>query len=112
MIITVKKGIPEEEVKKLVHTFEERGFQVNDSQGTDYHILGLIGDTTSLDEKIIQANPLVSEVTRIAAPYKKANRMFHPEDTVVDVAGSEDRRSGEDCCHRRAMFRGEQGTDL
>lgn len=28
MIITVKKGIPEEEVKKLVHTFEERGFQV------------------------------------------------------------------------------------
>ena len=87
MIITVKKGIPEEEVKKLVHTFEERGFQVNDSQGTDYHILGLIGDTTSLDEKIIQANPLVSEVTRIAAPYKKANRMFHPEDTVVDVAG-------------------------
>ena len=59
MIITVKKGIPEEEVKKLVHTFEERGFQVNDSQGTDYHILGLIGDTTSLNEKIIQANPLV-----------------------------------------------------
>lgn len=87
MIITVKKGIPEEEVQKLVHAFEERGFQVNDSQGTDYHILGLIGDTTSLDEKIIQANPLVSEVTRIAAPYKKANRMFHPEDTVVDVAG-------------------------
>ena len=87
MIITVKKGIPEEEVKKLVHTFEERGFQVNDSQGTDYHIVGLIGDTTSLDEKIIQANPLVSEVTRIAAPYKKANRMFHQEDTVVDVAG-------------------------
>mgnify|MGYP000575561467 CR=1 FL=1 len=109
MIITVKKGIPEEEVKKLVHTFEERGFQVNDSQGTDYHILGLIGDTTSLDEKIIQANPLVSEVTRIAAPYKKANRMFHHS---CRCGRSEDRRSGEDCCHRRAMFRGEQGTDL
>ena len=40
MIITVKKGIPEEEVKKLVHTFEERGISGNDSQGTDYHILG------------------------------------------------------------------------
>lgn len=49
-----EKGIPEEEVKKLVHTFEERGFQVNDSQGTDYHILGLIGDTTSLDEKLFR----------------------------------------------------------
>ena len=87
MIITIKKGAPEAEVKELITSFQERGFEVNDSQGTDYHILGLIGDTTSLDEKIIAANPLISDVTRIAAPYKKANRMFHPEDTIVEVDG-------------------------
>lgn len=87
MIITIKKGAPDVEVKNLILSFQERGFEVNDSQGTDYHILGLIGDTTSLDEKIIAANPLISDVTRIAAPYKKANRMFHPEDTIVDVDG-------------------------
>lgn len=87
MIITIKKGAPESEVKELITSFQERGFEVNDSQGTDYHILGLIGDTTSLDEKIIAANPLISDVTRIAAPYKKANRMFHPEDTIVEVDG-------------------------
>lgn len=87
MIITIKKSAPEAEVKGLIQSFVERGFEVNDSQGTDYHILGLIGDTTSLDDKMIAANPLVSDVTRIAAPYKKANRMFHPEDTVVDVDG-------------------------
>lgn len=87
MIITIKKGAPDAEVKNLILSFQERGFEVNDSQGTDYHILGLIGDTTSLDEKIIAANPLISDVTRIAAPYKKANRMFHPEDTIVDVDG-------------------------
>lgn len=87
MIITIKKGAPEAEVKELITSFQERGFEVNDSQGTDYHILGLIGDTTSLDEKIIAANPLISDVTRIAAPYKKANRMFHPEDTIVKVDG-------------------------
>lgn len=87
MIITIKKGARDAEVKNLILSFQERGFEVNDSQGTDYHILGLIGDTTSLDEKIIAANPLISDVTRIAAPYKKANRMFHPEDTIVDVDG-------------------------
>ena len=27
------------------------------------------------------------DVTRIAAPYKKANRLFHPEDTIVEAAG-------------------------
>ena len=47
MIITIKKGAPEAEVKDLIFSFQERGFEVNDSQGTDYHILGLIGDTTS-----------------------------------------------------------------
>lgn len=87
MIITIKKGAPDVEVKNLILSFQKRGFEVNDSQGTDYHILGLIGDTTSLDEKIIAANPWISDVTRIAAPYKKANRMFHPEDTIVDVDG-------------------------
>ncbi len=87
MIITIKKGAPEAEVKELITSFQERVFEVNDTKGTDYHILGLIGYTTSLDEKIIAANPLISDVTRIAAPYKKANRMFHPEDTIVEVDG-------------------------
>lgn len=87
MIITVKRSAEEQEVKELIQSFENNGFEVNDSKGRDYHILGLIGDTTSLDEKMIQANPIVADVTRIAAPYKKANRLFHPEDTVVDVNG-------------------------
>ena len=38
-------------------------------------------------KKIIGANPWVDSVTRVAAPYKKANRLFHEEDTVVDVSG-------------------------
>ena len=40
-----------------------------------------------MDEKIIKANPWIEDVTRIAAPYKKANRLFHPEDTIVEAAG-------------------------
>lgn len=87
MIITLKKDTPKSEVERIVSSYEKRGFQVNNSQGSNYHILGLIGDTTSLDEKIIKANPWIEDVTRIAAPYKKANRLFHPEDTVVEVAG-------------------------
>ena len=87
MIITIKKNTPIEEVNQLIASFESKGFQVNNSKGSDYHILGLIGDTTSLDEKRIKANPIIDDVTRIAAPYKKANRMFHPEDSIIDVAG-------------------------
>lgn len=87
MIVTLKKHADQQLIDQLINSFQEQGLQVNDSLGSDYHILGLIGDTTSIDEKKIKANPIVDDVTRIAAPYKKANRLFHPEDTLVDVNG-------------------------
>lgn len=87
MIITLKKNAEQALVEQLVADFKLQGFQVHDSVGQDYHLLGLIGDTTSVDERKIKANPIVTDVTRIAAPYKKASRAFHPEDTVIDVNG-------------------------
>ena len=87
MIITLKKGAPREEVEKIIHGFESKGLRTNIIEGTDYTVFGIVGDTTILDEKIIGANPVVDNVQRIAAPYKKVNRLFHPADTVVDVAG-------------------------
>ncbi len=47
-------------------------------QGTNYNVFGLVGDTTVIDDRMITANPYVDNVKRIAAPYKKANRLFHP----------------------------------
>ena len=55
--------------------------------GTHYNVFGLVGDTARVDEKRLLANDWVDEVTRIAAPYKLANRMFHPQDSVIDVSG-------------------------
>lgn len=87
MIITIKKEAPKHEVDKLIKGFEHRGLQVTVIQGDTYNVFGLVGDTSKLDEKVIRANPFVEEVTRIAAPYKKANRLFHPQDTIIDVNG-------------------------
>lgn len=87
MIITVKKEAPQQEISKLIKGFEKKGLQVTFIQGDNYNVFGLVGDTASLDEKTIRANPFVEEVTRIAAPYKKANRLFHPQDSIIDVAG-------------------------
>ena len=46
-----------------------------------------MGDTTKINDKVVAANPWVESVTRVSAPYKKANRLFHAADTIVDVAG-------------------------
>ncbi|MBR5251562.1 MAG: 3-deoxy-7-phosphoheptulonate synthase [Oscillospiraceae bacterium] len=87
MIVTIKKDADIQQVNQLLDDFRSRGFQVHDFRGQDCYIVGLIGDTISLDERQIKANPIVKDTKRIAAPYKKANRDFHPEDTIIDVNG-------------------------
>lgn len=87
MIITLKKDASQNEIESLIQSFEQQGLQVNNSCGVDYHIIGLIGDTTKIDEVRVRSLRCVANVTRIAAPYKLANRMFHPEDSIIDVAG-------------------------
>lgn len=50
-------------------------------------LIGLIGDTSELSEDAFYALDIVESVKRIKEPYKKANRSFHPEDTVIDICG-------------------------
>ena len=87
MIITLKKETPQPEIDRLIHSLESQGVQVNMISGTHYNVFGRVGDTARVDEKRLLANDWVDEVTRIAAPYKLANRMFHPQDSVIDVSG-------------------------
>lgn len=87
MIISTKKGTPQEELQKIISGFEAQGLEVTLIRGTDYNVFGLVGDTTKINDKVVAANPWVESVTRVSAPYKKANRLFHAADTVVDVAG-------------------------
>lgn len=87
MIISTKRGTPAAELDKIIREFEGKGLSVTMIRGTDYNVFGLVGDTTVLDEKRIRANPYVENVQRVSEPYKKANRLFHEADTVVDVGG-------------------------
>lgn len=87
MIVTLKKDASEEEIIRLHDSFEKRGLKVNVIEGDDFNVWGLVGDTAHIDERDILANRCVENVQRVSAPYKLANRMFHPNDTVVDVSG-------------------------
>lgn len=87
MIITLKKEAKPEQIKKLVHRFENMNLKVTVIYGENYNVFGLVGDTSKVDEKNIMANPIVANVQRVDEPYKLVNRKFHPEDTIVDVNG-------------------------
>ena len=87
MIISTKRGTPAAELDKIIREFEAKGLSVTMIRGTDYNVLGLVGDTTVIDEKQVRANPYVENVQRVSEPYKKANRLFHEADSIIDVGG-------------------------
>lgn len=87
MIITLKKDAPSHEIDALTTMFEKMGLKVHFILGDTYNVFGLVGDTTKVDERQVLANEWVENVQRVQAPYKLVNRVFHPEDTIVDVGG-------------------------
>ena len=87
MIIVLKQNAPEVQVREFCHELQDMGLQINDSKGSESHILGLIGDTKAVAESWVLANPVVETCRRVSEPYKKANRKFHPDDSVIDVEG-------------------------
>ena len=87
MIISIKKNANISEVKQLIAMLESKGVTAFEIQGSDFNVFGLTGDTSRIDETSIKAYPCVGSVVRVAAKYKLANRMFHPEDTIIDVDG-------------------------
>ncbi len=87
MVVIMKRGTAQAEIDKLTNELIAKGVEVSPVVGTDLVILGLVGDTTKIDDNWLEANRNVERVQHISEPFKKANRMFHPEDTVVDVCG-------------------------
>ena len=87
MIIVLKKGATQQDIDKLTNLVTAHGVQVNPVIGTELTILGLVGDTSQVDPNRIESFPCVERIMHVAEPFKKANRMFHPEDTVVEVRG-------------------------
>lgn len=88
MIIILKKHANPGKVEELKKVLTGRGFRLHLSEGTDASLIGLIGDTSSVQEDWLRAMEVVADVRRIKEPYKKAGRSMHPEDTVVDICGS------------------------
>ena len=88
MVVVMKPGTRQQDIDALVSRLKELDLDVGITNGVGCTILGLVGDTTAVDMDKISINPHVERVMRVQEPYKKANRKFHPEDTVVSVGNA------------------------
>lgn len=87
MVVILKDGTSESNIVEVVEYLDAYNVSVSVTKGEHTTILGLVGDTTSVDQDMVLSFPFVEAVKRIQEPYKAANKKFHPEPTVVDVHG-------------------------
>ena len=85
MIAVLKNGTSQKQIDSLINWIESQGLSVHLSAGEYQTIVGLIGDTTKIDEDLLKSLDIVETVKRISEPFKSANRKFHPDNTVVKV---------------------------
>lgn len=87
MIIVIKKDSSEKQVKNLISWIESQDLRVHISTGEFNTVIGLIGDTSKIDADLIEGLDIVESIKKLSESYKKANRKFHPDDTIIDIGG-------------------------
>ncbi len=87
MITVLKPNTTPQQREHLVNWFKSQGIDVHISVGSEYTVLGLVGNTAHLDISLVESLSIVDSVKRVSEPYKQCSRKFHPEDTIVDVGG-------------------------
>ena len=84
MIAVVKESATEDQIGHFVDWIEGKGLRADISKGTGETIIGLVGDTTQIDPFLVESMDIIDRVQRVSEPFKRANRKFHPLDTVID----------------------------
>jgi 3-deoxy-7-phosphoheptulonate synthase len=89
MIVVMKVGAPEAEVNRLTEEFTSWGLSPEKIVGKHKVVIGLVGETVSMDPLQIQeASPWIEEVLRVEKPYKRASREYRqgePSEVVVST---------------------------
>ena len=87
MIVILKQNAEQNEVNALLKQLEEMGFDHHYSKGENSAIVGIIGDTSTLDTDDLKTIDVVADVKRVSEPFKLANRKFHPDNSIFNIAG-------------------------
>ena len=87
MIAVLKRGTTPEQTDHLINWLKHMNLEVHVSNGKEFTILGLVGDTSRVDIDLLNSLEIVESVKRVSEPFKQANRKFHPNDTIVNCSG-------------------------
>ena len=87
MLIVMRHGADETEIKGVVAAIEEMGYQARPMPGKQRVSIGLVGNDGRVDGSRLAALPGVQEILHVTKPYKQVSREWKPESTVVRLPG-------------------------
>ena len=87
MVVIMKREFTPGQLETAIHAMEAGDVRVMVSKGTETTILGAEGDAGALNQEQLAQLDGVERVMRVSEPYKKANRKYHPDDSVIDIGG-------------------------
>jgi len=79
VIVRLRRQAPPEVLAEVLRRIEAHGLRPDVSEGTDRTVVGIIGDTRTLDEDLFREIEGVDSVHRITRPYKLVSREFRGE---------------------------------
>ena len=85
MVIVLAHSATTEQINMIVGELAQLNCQASITYGEFQNIIGVVGDTYNVDKGSLSAYEFVEKVLSVQEPYKKANRAFHPENTVIRV---------------------------
>ena len=85
MIIVLKSGASPEEKQALIAILKRNGLRVDVSEGERRTVLGLVGETSTLDEDLVASFSCVESVQRVSESFHLCSRRENPSDAVVEV---------------------------
>ena len=87
MLIVMRHGASEEDIRRVVGTIEEMGYQARPMPGKQRTTVGLVGNDGRVDGSRLAALPGVQEIIHVTKPYKQVSREWKPDSTVVRLSG-------------------------
>lgn len=85
MVIIMKLDATKEDIRGLKEKIEQKHCKAWIVEEEKHCLLGITGETKRIDKDQIKANKFVDSIVEVEEPYKLANRLFHPCDTVIKV---------------------------
>jgi 3-deoxy-7-phosphoheptulonate synthase len=87
MLIVMRHGAPEEDIRRVIATIEEMGYQARPMPGKQRTTVGLVGNDGRVDGSRLAALAGVQEIIHVTKPYKQVSREWKPDATVVRLPG-------------------------